>query len=365
MNSVKALIVGVTTCAVVSCTAPPPAQSTLNANDDLIRWSGRYVEQAGRVKFGYPSVNANLSIDGGTLSMVASSTKPGSLLGIRIDEQPPRRLALTTEPTRYTLIESATRQHQIKISHLSEAWRGLVTIESFALDEGRLSAPPEPAANKLLVIGDSVTCGEGVYTAEAACKTKPREPDSDNSYGMLLGAKLNAETQLVCYGGRGVIRSWNGNTDELQAPDFFALAIPEPGNPPADLSSFVPDVIVVSLGTNDFSLGIGALPGQSEFVGAYVEFARRLLTTYPEAIIALTEGSIVNDKADPSRPQKTVLKRYIANTVEQVANPRLYQIDSPYYPGDECDAHPTGEQHRQIAQSLWIQLKPLLNLKDD
>lgn len=302
-----------------------------------------------------------MTVDGGTLSMVAASSKDGSWLAIRVDDQPPRRLALTTTPSRYRLLENARGRHRVSVSHISETWRGIVTIDSFQLTGGYFGRPPAAAQNKLMVIGDSVTCGEGVYSpVPGQCRTHPREPDSDHSYGMLLGARLRAETQLICYGGRGLIRSWNGNPQDLQAPEFFDLAIPEAGQPRADLTQFMPDVILISLGTNDFNLGLGELPEEDEFVDAYTAFVRRLLNTYPKAIIALTEGSIVNDRADPERPQKTRLNRYIAQTLARVASPRVYQLASPYFPGDECDAHPTGEQHRAMADYLWRQLKPLI-----
>lgn len=357
------LWLGAITALLLGCAAVSPDTVTVTATDPVIRWSGRYVGQNnGSVRFGYPSVSAYMTVDGGTLSMIASSSKNGSWLAISVDDQPPRRLALTTTPSRYLVLENASGTHQVKVSHLSETWRGIVTIDRFQLKGGRFAPPPAPAKTKLMVIGDSVTCGEAVHSpVPGQCHTHPREPDSDHAYGILLGARLGAETQLICYGGRGLIRSWNGNTGDLQAPEFFTLSIPEPGEPEADLTQFTPDIILISLGTNDFNLGLGELPPQDEFVDAYTAFVRRLLNTYPKAIITLTEGSIVNDHADPERPQKTVLNRYIAQTVAQVGSPRVYQLASPYYPGDQCDAHPTGEQHKAIADNLWQQLKPLIS----
>lgn len=346
------------TCLLSACASKLMDTAKLSADDPSVRWSGRYVAQNNEVSFGYPSVSANLLITGGTLTMTAASSKGESWMAVQVDDKPPRRFQVSAEPTVYPLVENSTQPHTVKVSHVGETWRGIVTVEGFNLSGGEFRAPPAPPKRKLLVIGDSVTCGEGVYTpSEHHCENNPRQPDSDNSYGMLLGKAFNAETQLVCYGGRGLIRSWNGNTDDLQAPQFFDLLIPEPGQPQADLQAFVPDIIVISLGTNDFSLGIGPLPEQEAFVNAYVGFTQRLLLLYPEAKIALTEGSIVND-GDPERPQKTVLREYIAKTINRVDSPRLIQLESPYYPGDQCDAHPTGAQHKAMARALKAQLMP-------
>ncbi|UTF59977.1 SGNH/GDSL hydrolase family protein [Gilvimarinus sp. DA14] len=352
------LVATVLCVALFAGCASAPRSTSIAATDEHIRWSGRHVAENAQVTFGYPSVSANLRISGGTLTMRAHSNSGKSWMAVSINDQPPVRLQITSEPTSYTLTKNARAEQDIRVSHVGETWRGMVSVEGFQLRGGEFLAPPTAPARKLLVIGDSVTCGEGVYTPrELDCDNNPRQPDSDHSYGMLLGEALNAETQLVCYGGRGVIRSWNGNTEELQAPQFFDLSIPEPGQPKADLQAFVPDLIVVSLGTNDFSLGIGPLPEKAEFVDAYTAFAQRLLALYPKAQIALTEGSIVNDNDDPERPQKTVLRDYISATVKRVDNPRLTAIDSPYYPGDHCDAHPTGEQHKKMAEALLQQLK--------
>lgn len=358
------LILLLATLAGAGCASHAgPDSKTLNiaAQDPQVRWSGRTAATEGSgVRFGYPSVSANLSISGGTLMVMAHSTKAGTHLGVSIDDQPRRRFELATEPRLYPLVTDDGKAHNIRLSHLGETWRGIVTVDHFELTNGQLLAPPKAQARKLLVIGDSVTCGEGVHRpADNNCEAGASWPDPDNSYGMLLGRELDAETQLVCYGGRGLTRSWNGRTDEAQAPQFFYQAVADSDAPAADLTAFVPDVILISLGTNDFSLGIGPLPLREHFVSTYVDFTQRLLALYPNAEIALTEGAIVNDNDDPERPQKTVLRDYIATTVQRLDNPRVRQVLSQYHPGDKCDAHPTGAQHRAMARELQPLIGPL------
>ena len=108
----------------------------------------------------------------------------------------------------------------------------------------------------------------------------------------------------------------------------------------------------VSLGTNDFNLGIGDFPAREDFIGAYVAFARRIRACHPRAAILVTEGAIVNDPEDPARPQKTILRAYIAETALRLADPRISAVPSNHYPGNPFDAHPTGEQHAAIARDF-------------
>jgi hypothetical protein len=35
-----------------------------------------------------------------------------------------------------------------------------------------------------------------------------------------------------------------------------------------------------------------------------------------------------------------------------LADPKVHDVESVHYPGDACDPHPTGEQHRLMARDL-------------
>ena len=79
-----------------------------------------------------------------------------------------------------------------------------------------------------------------------------------------------------------------------------------------DHAAYVPDVVVVSLGTNDFRRELGDFPDRAEYVRAYVAFVQAIRARAPRAPILLTEGPIVYDGGDPPRPQKSTLRSYIA-----------------------------------------------------
>jgi len=114
----------------------------------------------------------------------------------------------------------------------------------------------------------------------------------------------------------------------------------------------MPDVVVVSLGTNDFNLDLGPLPERERTVSAYVTFARAIRAQYPAAHVFLTEGAIVSDETDPARPQKTVLRAYLAETARRLGDPRVHVVEATRYPGDACNPHPTRDQHAAMAHDL-------------
>lgn len=322
--------------------------SLLPATDSHIARMGRLAEQPdGAVRIAYPGVSLLFGFTGKTLSVDAWSSSTNSAIDVVIDGGAPRRIQLGTQRASYTLLDAPTASsHRVEIMHPNETWHGIVTVAGIATD-GQFDAAPELPARRMLVLGDSVTCAEGVKRGTG--KLDPSWNDARNSYGMLAAQALHAQVHLVCYGGRGLVRSWNNRTDEFNLADFYELAIPDAANPVRwDHTRYQPDLIVSAIGTNDFSPGV---PEREAYVQAYVKFVRTLLRNHPKARIVLTEGAILNGE------KKATLQSYIAETVKRVGDPRVSAVNSTWYPGDAADAHPTGPQHAMMARDLVPQLR--------
>jgi hypothetical protein len=213
----------------------------------------------------------------------------------------------------------------------------------------------------MLFVGDSVTCAEGVDRVPGHSQGRPAGWNPARSYGMLLARKLDAQCHLVCYGGRGLVRDWQGRRDVLNAPQFFDLALPDELAPPAwDHGAYVPDVVVVSLGTNDFNLDIGDFPEREEWVGTYVRFMRAIRGRYPEAHVFLTEGAIVDDPPGSPRAQKSVLRAYVAETASRLADPKVHVLEARHYPGEGADAHPPAVAHAAMARDMEPMIRAAL-----
>ncbi len=339
-------------------TAPPhPAPATfVTANDPRVAVMGRVFRLPdGGLRFGYPGVTLRVALTGSGLTARAACSTGNCRLAVTVDAGPARVVRL---PARERDVELAAGlgpgTHVVELVHRTETWQGIVTVRGLVLPAGAtLETPPPWPERRLLFIGDSITCGEGADRAAMVPGDKAASSDGTRSFGMLVAQELGAQCHLVCFGGRGIFRDWQGRRDVLNAPRFAELALPSEADPvPWDHREYAPNVVVVSLGTNDFNLDLGALPTEADFVAPYVTFVRTLLDQYPQAKVLLTEGAIVNDAADPARPQKTVLARHLAETVRRVADARVVFVPSQHYPGDASDAHPTGEQQAAIARDL-------------
>lgn len=350
-----------------SAAEPSTESSQLAASDPHVAVMGRVVATDGALRLGYPGVSLRVAFEGPSLVMRASSNTGNSRFAVRVDEAPPVTLRVPKDESDLTLAEGLDAgAHQVEITHRTETWQGIVRINGFRrAPEGRwLDAKPWPA-RRLMLIGDSVTSGEGADRppregAQPCSEDVALGASGDASYGMLLGRALGAQVHLVSHGGRGLLRDWQGNTNVLNAPQFFQLSIAE------DVSKVLwnhaiyrPDLAIVSLGTNDFHAALGAPPSRAHWVAAEVGFVRTIRSVYPNARVILTEGAMLSDD-DAQRRDKSTLRSYLEATVRELADENVRYVPSKHYAGDACDAHPTGEQHAAMASDFEPVVREML-----
>jgi hypothetical protein len=67
----------------------------------------------------------------------------------------------------------------------------------------------------------------------------------------VLARSLDAELSTVAWSGKGVYNNYNGNRVEPM-PKLYDRAVPNDKNSPWDFS-WQPDLIIINLGTNDYS----------------------------------------------------------------------------------------------------------------
>ena len=355
-------------CDSVICQAPPtdgnktqaaqisptPTQpAPILPNDERIQLIGRIDDRNPlKPRLAYPGTEIRLRLHGASIHLVVSSDSDKSALTIVIDHGAPRLQLLHAGSNDLTVSAvPAEGDHTFEVIKRTETWQGILIFEAISLSEGTtLLPPPIRSARKLMLVGDSVTCGTGVNNNDT-CKPDPENPASDvyNSFGLLLGRRLDAETQLVCYGGRGVVRDYRGLAIEdnvLNAPQFLPLAIPSDapeGRVVWDANRFQPDAILFSLGTNDFSIQKTKPLDEPQWIDAYIGLLRSARTLYPRAKFLVTEGAIVTNP---------LLRSMLQKAVALSADPLVSYVPSQHYPGNGCNGHPTAAQHLQMTEDL-------------
>ncbi|MDD3122232.1 MAG: SGNH/GDSL hydrolase family protein [Candidatus Izemoplasmatales bacterium] len=213
----------------------------------------------------------------------------------------------------YTLVSGLGEgYHHIRIVKRSEATDSVFSLKSISTD-GSFAALPTEKTLKIQFIGASTMMGYGNLAA------KPSESKStENSNGMfaypyLTSYMLDSEISILGASGWGISRGYNtgGVIDAVKnipnAFDYVGIdnnAEVLTALPKWNQSSFVPNIIVVNLGSNDFnSSGYDSMSSVNQtafveqFVINYVDFLTKLHTYFPDAIIICAYGILSDNTA--------------------------------------------------------------------
>lgn len=338
------------------CTAKKndEARSQISAASEWVTIMGRVgVEEDGSISFGYPGVTLSLNAEGGSLIAWLRSTNGDSWIEVRLDGVASKRVQISKEWTPVELFSVPGRQrHRVDLTHFSESWHGLVSVRGFELNDGRFLSPPSLPQRKILVLGDSVTCGEAIDRVEGEAKNHGWW-NARESYGMLLAQALDAQVHLVCWGGRGLVRTWDNRTDVPRLMQFYEYAVGDGDSAVKwDHRLYQADLIVSAIGTNDFSPGI---PERESYVRAYLELLQVLRKNHKTAQIVVTEGALLGGD------QKEALRMYLQEVIQTVRDVRLHYVPSEQYPGDHLDFHPNKAQHAAMADDFLPHLRRIMN----
>jgi lysophospholipase L1-like esterase len=307
----------------------------------------------GSLTFAYPGVAFTAQVHAQALSFTASSSQGNSWLDIQVDDGPSRAVrVMQNEQAIEVFHHQRSGAHRVVITHRTEPWIGAVTLKHWTLKNGTFQAAPVLPPRKIMVLGDSITCGEATERVAGEAKHSGWW-NGRNSYGFLTAHALNAQVHLICAGGRGLTRSWNGKNDEAKLADFYRYTLGDANhslfwNSP----QYSPDVIIVAIGTNDFSPGI---PTPAHFINRYINFLHTLRADYPAAQILITEGPMLQGQA------KTTLVDFLQQICKQLNDEKIMYYASIHAGGDAQDAHPTLAQHQQMAAALTAYIRTLMH----
>jgi len=329
------------------------------ADDRRIVYEGRtQVTADHRMRLGYPGIAVHLRASARSLALHANASSDTVYFDVIVDGAAPALWHVPKGEAVTPLYHALPNgEHRVELIRRTESWEGTCDVLGWQADGGEIEAGPALPARKLLFIGDSVTCGQGTEPQRAKEVANPIRANARLAFGPRLARTFGAQCHLVAYGGRGLIRDWQGNRTTTTAPQFYELALPDDPASAWDHARYVPDAIGVALGTNDFSRGI---PDQNEFVNAYVEFVRKLQRDAPHAAILLIDSPILNDgPGEP--PKRSALSAFLDEVVAKVRSPQVTHARIRHYAGAPDDAHPTGDDHAGIAAELAPAIRAALH----
>jgi lysophospholipase L1-like esterase len=257
----------------------------------------------------------------------------------------------------------ANTEHTLTLVKRTEASIGFGQFLGFELNGEILPAPARPR-RRMEFIGDSITCGTGdeAENNSPQCTEDGWGQPYNNvrvAFGPVIAKTYGAEYQISAVSGIGLVRNYSFQYDPRPMPEVYDLLYFEQNQSPLwDPARYVPDAVVIGLGTNDFSPGDSDRPKMdvNTFVAAYIQFVATLRGYYPKADIFCVSSPMLGDHwPDPSYQSATDQKTAITKVVDELNGRGDGKVHKFFvYPlsGGGCGTHPTADQHALLANQL-------------
>jgi len=266
----------------------------------------------------------------------------------------------SNSPVSYLLFSSLpSGGHTITLTKRTEALFEVATFHGFVANcQGSSSSPSSTSSSspniglrqnprRIEFLGDSISCGYGIL-GKPPCNFTPQTEDASLTYGALLSTTFNAELHLECWSGKGVVRNYGANS--TRSPDPFPIywnrTLANVPNILYRFSDFIPQAVVINLGTNDYSTN--PQPPRDLFVPAYRAYLQAIRASYaPNTIVFfLVCGPLIGN------PCCT----YVQDVVREENSNNVVYVDlQNILNGNDygCDGHPNVSGHAKMAAGTY------------
>lgn len=231
--------------------------------------------------------------------------------------------------------------------------QGIMTLGGFSVEGGLLENSKSPFAcfqhsRKMLVIGDSISAAygvEGVYPCVYSAATQ----NVADAYSYLLSQWIGADLHTVAWSGKGVVRNYNDPQVGINTiPVIYNRTIATDPSSYWNPQKYRPDIILVTLGTNDYSTD--PIPTDEQFISTLSTFLLQVQSDYSDAVILST-----------CAPMKAHDQCKNIAAAAKIANVNFADIpQSTMDGGYSCSYHPNVLSHQNIASYLLPIVNSLL-----
>ena len=325
---------------------PLPVQSVL----EQVHTAGRVKDLGKTVQFSWPGVYFEGHFRGTGIGVVIDCAAAD--FDVQIDGATVATL-VTPGDTTHWIDGLRNGEHTVRVVKRNETSGDISTFGGFvAPPGGAVLSKPAPRDRQIEFIGDSITVGYGNVSGTRACDPEQvrRNTNTDVSHGALTARQLGADYQINGLSGLGMVRNVAGIVPDNTYRTYYDRALLSvDGDVWQNPGTWRPRIVVVNLGSNDFS---GLTDGEpwtpdslaAAYRTAYDGFLRKLRTRYGAGTALVAVGFDTN-----------------AEHVRQVVGARNDAGDSGvhYWFLDQsgldflgCDGHTSARDDRVIADRL-------------
>lgn len=308
----------------------------------------------------WPGIYTEVAFEG--TDLIVRLNDPVNILRLYIDDQPPVTL---TKPGQidYEVKGLQPGAHRIRLEKITESQSDTAKFEGFYIvGHGHELPAPPPRLRQIEFIGDSFTVGYGNTSPKRECTTDEvwATTDTSQAFGPLTAKAYNADYQINAFSGRGVVRNYDGFAgDTLPTLHNYTLF---DGKTEYKATNWQPQIIVIGLGTNDFSTALKPTEPwktredlRADYRNSYVKFVKTLRAKNPKAQFIL----MASDQSDGEiRDQVLQVEKSLESQGET-------KVDTIIFTGLDyagCHAHPSVADDLKLKSLLtdYIDARPAL-----
>lgn len=266
------------------------------ASDKAFRYVGRFDQSNPQeMRFDWTGIYIQFNFKGTDLAVKMSDTGH-NYYNVFIDDQPSKTFDVKKDTTVVIARGLKNKAHKIQLYKRTEGNQGTGTFKGILIsDKGQMLAWNEIPTRKIEFIGNSITCG---YGTEGKSKSERWSPVTENnwqSYAPIMARAFNADYHIVAHSGMGVVRNY-GYKEKVSPealPARFNRVFDEKEQPKWDFSKWKPDMVVINLGTNDFSTK--PYPDKDVFKAGYTKLINEVSKQYGNIPVFCVVGPMIDE----------------------------------------------------------------------
>lgn len=313
------------------------------------------VDPDGSMRFGWPGVYFEGRFRGTGLNVVLENGS--DRLRLLIDGVEKQRFEQAGGSVDARITGLPEGEHSFRLEKLAETQFDYGRLIGFyPLGGGKPLPAPRGNARQIEFIGDSWSVGWGNTAPGRTCTPEDvhNTTDTQQAFGPEVARRFKAEYRVNAYSGFGVVRNYGGSRPGENLPSLYPRLLPSARTPvETGTGDWRPQIIVINLGTNDFSTPVHAGEAwpddkalRAAYRAQYVDFARGLIAGKPGVRLILMGSDAFIGDVDQ-----------VAAALSKAAPGRVSTVHMSGLDLNGCDFHPSRKDDQHLADLVQAEIE--------